>query len=88
MANMNLTTPEAIEMLKDEYQPKEVIPLEAIVEVAPLNEQDRNKNKKFFKNQDKKGFKISYESGKTSKKKDLLAESDQQSMANLNLNEL
>ena len=38
MGDLNLNTPEAIETLKEEYVPKEVIPLEAIVEVGPLSE--------------------------------------------------
>ena len=88
MGAMNLDSPEAIELLKEEYVPKEVIPLDAIVEVATLDDQDRSKNKKFFKNPQKQGFKIIYQSGKTSKRKDLLQEPDQQSMANLNIQDL
>ena len=76
MGEEGLKTPEAIENLKDEYKPKEVIPLEAIVEVAPLSEQDRAKNKKFFKNPQKQGFKVSFESGKTAKKKDLIPDAN------------
>ena len=60
MGDMNLDSAEAIEMLKDNYVPKEVIPLDGIIEITPISDQDRNKYKKFFKNSQRQGFKITF----------------------------
>ena len=66
-----------------------MIPLEAIREVAPLSEEERNKTyKKFFKNPMKSAFKVTFVSGRTSKRQDLVPEDNHQSMANLNIRDI
>lgn len=61
-----------IEAIGNQYKPKETIPLEAIVMVAPISEAERQENKKFFRDPEIDVFKVVFLEKKTKKKEDLV----------------
>jgi len=82
------STAQEVELINDQYKPKEVVPVGAIVEVAPLTEAERKEKKKFFKDPTVPAFKVVFRKNESAKKKDLIPQSDEQSLAQININDL
>lgn len=63
---------EQVESLGEQYKPKEAVPIEAIIEVAPISDDERIQHKKFFKEDEIKVFKVVFQEKEMKKKKDIV----------------